>query len=157
MNKKGGEYVAVGTTEGVIQMYKWDWFGDCKTRINRHSFGIECLLKYNEDTLIAGCEDGWVRFYGLHPMKYRVFENHADEIEDAMAISEMSISRCKKILASISDDCCVRFYDISNLDEFLNEDKTDWEQVLEEVVAEKHISEKKKTIKTKNVEFFGDM
>ena len=155
--KQNGEYVAVGTSEGVIQMYKWDWFGDCKTRIKRHSFGIECMLKYNENILFAGCEDGWVRVYGLVPMKFRVFENHADDIEEAMAISEMSISRCRRVLASISDDCSIHFYDISQIQEYLDQDKTDWEQVLEDTVCTNHMSDKKKSVKTKNAQFFEEM
>jgi len=148
--------VAVGTSAGVIQMYKWDWFGDCKSRLVRHASSIDCMVKYDEETLIAGCEDGWVRLYGLNPMKFRVFENHSDDLDQAMGVDAMSMSRCKKILGSLSDDCCVRFYDISNLKDFLEEDKTDWEQVLEETVCHTKISDKKKNNKTKNVEFFGD-
>lgn len=138
-------------------MYKWDWFGDCKNRINRHNFGIDSLVKYDENTLIAGCEDGWVRFYGLSPMKFRVFENHAEDIEEAMSISALSISNCRKILASVSDDCCVRFYDISNIREFLDEDKTEWQEVLENNVAQVQGSDKKKNTKIKNIDFFGDL
>ena len=149
--------MAVGTSNGVIQMFEWDWFGDCKDRIKRHGFPIECLVKYDENTLIAGCEDGWVRIYGLSPVRFRVFEIHADDIEKTMSIDDLAISRCRRILASVSDDCCVRFYDISNVQEFLAEDKTDGEKALEENVGQQFVSDKKRDAKTKNIGFFGEI
>ena len=138
-------------------MFEWDWFGDCKDRIKRHSFPIECMVKYDEQTLITGCEDGWVRIYGLTPIKFRVFEIHADDIEKSMSIDDLAISRCKKILASVSDDCCVKFYDISNLPEFLDGDKTEGEKALEDNVGQVNVSDKKRNTKTKNIGFFEEI
>jgi WD40 repeat protein len=138
-------------------MYQWDWFGDCKDRITKHTSGIESLVKYDEETLIAGCEDGWVRFYDLVGHKFRVFENHADDLDDAMAVEEMSVSRCRRILASVSDDCCVRFYDISGVHEYLEADKTETEVTLEQVVGDKATSQRKQVLKTKNTQFFEDI
>lgn len=149
--------MAVGTSEGVVQMYEWDWFGDCKDRISKHASGIESLAKYDENLLIAGCEDGWVRFYDLASQGFRVFENHADDMEEAMAVQEMSISHCRRLLASVSDDSCVRFYDISNIKEYMEADKTDAEMTLEAVVGQKGTSDKKQAIKSKNADFFGSL
>jgi hypothetical protein len=28
----------------VLQLYKWDWFGDCKDRVTGHPYSIETLV-----------------------------------------------------------------------------------------------------------------
>jgi len=48
---KDEEFVAVGSEEGTINLFKWDWFGDCKDRIVGHPEAIECMVKYNEKVL----------------------------------------------------------------------------------------------------------
>ena len=57
-------------------------------------------------------------------------------------------------MASISDDYCVRFYDISEIAEFMqNNEKT----VLDTIVEDKNISEKKAREKAKNLDFFEEL
>jgi hypothetical protein len=58
---KDGKFVACNSSEGVILLFKWDWFGDCKDRIQGHPNTIDAMIKLNENTLITGSEDGFVR------------------------------------------------------------------------------------------------
>ena len=103
---------------------------------------------------MTGSGDGWVRVCGLFPHTVKVFEQHADSGEDSNPINKIDISSCKRILASISDDYCVRFYDISEITEFMeNSEKT----VLDTIVEDKNISEKKAKEKTKNLDFFEEL
>jgi len=115
-------------------------------------------IKYDENLLITGSEDGWVRFVKTFPNSCKAFENHAEDIEEAMPITKLSLSRCKKILASISHDCAVRFYDLSEIWEFLeeNEEKETKQNIIDTIVKTKGNTEKKEK-KAKNIDFFEDL
>lgn len=38
---KNDRFVVCGSDEGVLHLFKWDWFGDSKDRIVGHPEGIE--------------------------------------------------------------------------------------------------------------------
>jgi len=62
-----GHKVACGTSEGPIVLFDWDWFGDYKDRIIGHAGAVNTLAKFDENTLVSGCEDGQIRFVNLYP------------------------------------------------------------------------------------------
>ena len=74
---KNDQFVACSTSLGVILLFKWDWFGDCKDRITGHPNSIESMvyikfiyklkIKLDENTLITGNEDGFVRGISVYP------------------------------------------------------------------------------------------
>jgi len=64
---KNGKKVVTSSSEGVINLFSWDWFGDCNDRIVGHPNSIDCIAKYDEDTIITGCEDGLVRAVSVLP------------------------------------------------------------------------------------------
>jgi WD40 repeat protein len=66
---KHGRKVLAGTGEGVINIFSWDWFGDCNDRIVGHPGSIDTMVKYDEDTIITGCEDGLIRAVSVLPNK----------------------------------------------------------------------------------------
>lgn len=66
---KYGKKVAVSTSEGNIALFSWDWFGDFKDRIKGHPNSIDTMIKYDEDTLITGSEDGLIRAVSVLPNK----------------------------------------------------------------------------------------
>jgi len=115
-------------------------------------------VKYDENILITGSEDGWVRFVKTFPNSCKAFENHAEDIEEAMPITKLSLSRCRRILASISHDCAVRFYDLSEIDAFLevNEEMDTKQKIIDTIVKTKGNTEKKEK-KAKNIDFFEDL
>lgn len=115
---KSGSVLACGTSSGVIQLYKKGWYGDCSDRITGHPFSVDTTVKYSENILITGSEDGWVRFSHVHPNKVVLFERHDEESEEGsdFPIMKVSLSRCKRFLASISNDRCVRFYELGDVD-----------------------------------------
>jgi WD40 repeat protein len=43
------KFVAVGSEEGVIQLFKWDYWGDSKDRILGHPEAVECMIPYNQN------------------------------------------------------------------------------------------------------------
>lgn len=64
---KEGKKVLTATSEGVINIFSWDWFGDCNDRIVSHPGAIDTMIKYDEDTVITGCEDGLIRAVSVLP------------------------------------------------------------------------------------------
>ena len=64
---KNGKKVVAADGDGVLNLFSWDWFGDCNDRIIGHPNSIECMTKYDEDTLITGGEDGLLRAVSVLP------------------------------------------------------------------------------------------
>lgn len=61
--------VLVSTSEGIINVFSWDWFGDCNDRIVGHPGSIDTMIKYDEDLVITGSEDGLIRAVSVLPNK----------------------------------------------------------------------------------------
>ena len=129
---KGEEFVVTGSEGGHLDIWKWDWFGDFKDRIGGHPEPIESICKFNEKLLLTGCSDGWVRIVSLFPNKVKIFQNHADDLDEAMPITKLELSHCKKFAASISHDNAIKFYDISEI-LTINETNINGEDMIEEV------------------------
>ena len=66
---KNGKKLAVSSSEGVINLFSWDDFGDCNDRITGHPNCIDCMIKYDEDLVITGGEDGLIRAVSILPNK----------------------------------------------------------------------------------------
>mmetsp|Transcript_15456 Transcript_15456/g.1388 ORF Transcript_15456/g.1388 Transcript_15456/m.1388 type:complete len:84 (-) Transcript_15456:473-724(-) len=64
---KDSKFVACSTSEGAILLFKWDYFGDFKDRIIGHPNSIDSMIKYDENTLITGSEDGFARAVSVYP------------------------------------------------------------------------------------------
>lgn len=64
---KNDQFVACSTSEGAILFFKWDHFGDFKDRMIGHPNSIDTMIKYDENTLITGAEDGFVRAVSIYP------------------------------------------------------------------------------------------
>jgi len=119
---KEGKWVACTSSEGVIMLFKWDWFGDFKDRIIGHPCCIDAMvgdflmsnlqIKINENTLITGCDDGFLRGVGLFPNGIvKVLGQH--EEDEQLPITGLSMAHCQRIVASISHDNSIKFYDVS--------------------------------------------
>lgn len=111
-------------------------------------------VKLDEQTLFTGSEDGWIRVCSLFPHNIKVFDHHADEVDDSFPVSKIGISSCKRILASIGNDYCVKFYDISEIEEFLQNKTKD---VIDVIVENSKTITKKVAEQSKNVEFFEEL
>ena len=64
---KSGKKVLTATGQGIINIFSWDWFGDCNDRITSHPGSVDTMIKYDEDTVITGCEDGLIRAVSILP------------------------------------------------------------------------------------------
>ena len=110
---KNQRKVVVSTQEGVLLLFSWDWFGDCDDRSTCHPSSIACMSKLDEDTLITGCDDGYIRAVSILPNKVVSIINSDIDPEDCLPISRITIK--DNMLAYVAYDEMIRIYDISEL------------------------------------------
>ena len=67
--QKDGRKVLASSSDGTINIFSWDYFGDCNDRIIGHPGAIDTMIYYDEDTVITGCEDGLIRAVSVLPNK----------------------------------------------------------------------------------------
>jgi WD40 repeat protein len=65
--QKHGKKVLTSTSEGIINIFSYDWFGDCNDRITGHPNSIDTMIKYDDDMVITGSEDGLIRAVSVLP------------------------------------------------------------------------------------------
>jgi WD40 repeat protein len=133
---KNGTKVLTSSSEGIINIFSWDYFGDCNDRIVGHPGSIDTIVKYDEDTFITGCEDGLIRAVSLLPNKIiSILGDPLDAEDEVFHIQKVSLSHDRKLLASCSLDNMVKIIDVSNL-ESRHKDKDFDEEGYEASVAQ---------------------
>ena len=141
---KNGKKVATATQGGIINIFSWDWFGDCSDRIIGHPSSIDTMVKYDENTLITGCEDGLIRAVSVLPN--RIVAVLGDPLEDegendGFHIQKVTLSHDKYLLASVSLDDIVKVIDVSNLADLHKStgfDEAAYEQSIQHNLKENH-------------------
>lgn len=127
--QKHGKKVLASSSEGVINIFSWDYFGDCNDRIVAHPGAIDTMIYYDEDTIITGCEDGLIRAVSVLPNKIlAILGDTIDQEDTIFHIQKVTLSHDKNLLASCTLDDCVKMIDVANLktrikDEDFNEDE----------------------------------
>lgn len=111
---KYGRKVLCSTSEGVINVFSWDWFGDCNDRIVGHPNSIDTMIKYDEDTVITGGEDGLIRAVSVLPNKIiAILSDPTEQEDEVFHIQKVALSHDRMLLASISLDDIVKIIDVS--------------------------------------------
>lgn len=80
------------------------------------------MIVTNKNEVYAGCEDGWVKKCTMYPHIVSVVDKHTENDEESMPITKISISNCQRILASISHDYTVKFYDLTEQEEAIEDE-----------------------------------
>ena len=111
---KEGKKVVIASSEGVLSLFSWDWFGDCNDRIVGHPNSICCMVKYDEDTLITGGEDGLIRVVSVLPNRIIAIVGDALDQDEGFHIQSLSLSHDKKLIASCSPEDIVKIMDVSH-------------------------------------------
>lgn len=125
---KDGKKVLCTTAEGIINIFSWDFFGDCNDRIVGHPGSIDCMVKYDEDTVITGCEDGLIRAVSVLPNKIiSIISDPLDAQDDGFHIQKVALSYDKTLVASCTLDDMVKILDVSNLGQRQMDDDFDEE------------------------------
>ena len=104
------------TAEGIINIFSWDYFGDCNDRIVGHPGSIDSMVFYDEDTIITGCEDGLIRAVSVLPNKIiSILGDPLDKEDEVFGIQKVSLSHDKQLLAFCTLDDIVKIIDVSQI------------------------------------------
>ena len=148
---KYGKKVLASSSEGTINIFSWDWFGDCNDRIVGHPNSIDTMIMYDEDTVITGSEDGLIRAVSVLPNKIiAVLSDPTDQDEEVFHIQRVAISHDRMLLASCSLDDIVKIIDITHLSNRMKEE-FDLDEYEKDIQENPRGRKKKKAKKNKNV------
>ena len=113
---KENKKVLTAASDGAISIFSWDWFGDCNDRIVGHPNSVECMVKYDENTVITGGEDGLIRAISVLPNRVLALLGDPLDTEDEIfPVQKATLSHCKTLLASCSLDDIIKVIDVTNL------------------------------------------
>jgi WD40 repeat protein len=121
---KNGRKVVCGTQEGVLSVFSWGTWGDCSDRFPGHPSSIDALLKVDEDTLLTGSSDGWIRVVQIHPDK---FLGVLGEDHGGFPIEKLDFNSNRDVVGSVSHDNYVRLFDARVIQEGFGEEDDDEE------------------------------
>ncbi|KMZ62002.1 WD-40 repeat protein [Zostera marina] len=108
---KNGRKVVCGSQSGVLLLYSWGQFDDCSDRFTGIPMSIDALLKFDENTLISGSEDGILRLVGILPN--RIIQPLAEHSE--YPIEGIAFSHDREFLGSISHSPILKLWNMQEL------------------------------------------
>ena len=131
---KDNKKVLASTSEGTINIFSWDYFGDCNDRIVGHPGSIDTMVMYDEDTIITGCEDGLIRGVSVLPNKIiAILGDPLDSADEVFGIQKVVLNHDKKLLASVTLDNMIKLTDVSELASRQKDEEFDTEKYEESV------------------------
>jgi WD repeat-containing protein 55 len=108
---KNERKIVTGSQSGVINIWECEKSDDClPERFVGHPESIQSLVKVDEHTLLTGSSDGLIRIISLHPNK---LVGVIGEHEEGFPVEKITRSHDDALLASISHDSTVKFWDLS--------------------------------------------
>lgn len=110
---KDGRKVMTASSEGVLNLFTWDWFGDCNDRIIGHPNSVTCMTKLDEDTAITGGEDGLLRVVSVLPNRIISIIGDGLDAEEGFHIQAVTLSHDRNLVASCSPDDIIKIMDVS--------------------------------------------
>jgi len=111
---RGGNKLVVGSGTGQLYLFSKDQYGLHSDQFPGHPDGVNALLPITDNVLITGCEDGNVRAVHLYPHRFLGVVGHH---EDEFPIERLDVNTTGEIVASISHDNRVKFWNVQYLEE----------------------------------------
>lgn len=108
---RSGTKAVCSDTEGVLNVYSWGDWGDISDRIPvQEGVSIDSVLKYSDEVVLLGCEDGVIRATTLFPhVPLTHLGDHAGNGIEGLAMSGSEV-------LSIGHDCVVRVWGVEKLE-----------------------------------------
>ena len=76
-----------------------------------HPSSVDALVKYDADTIITGSSDGLIRLINILPNRMLAVLGGTEELP----IERLALSHDRATLASVSQESCLRLWDLSQL------------------------------------------
>lgn len=115
---KNGTKVVVGAGDGSLNIFNVGEYGDISDRFPGHPGSVECIEVTSDDVVCTGCEDGKMRAVQLFPTRFLGVLGH----HNGFTVESLSVSHDSKLLASSSHDQCIKFWDLSSIEDEKNEE-----------------------------------
>ena len=155
---KGGKAVVAGSQMGYLNIFEWGFWGDVSDRFPGHPLSVDTICPYDDDVCFTGSSDGLIRCIQIHPNRFfGIIGSHDD-----FPVEQLKLHRNKHILASLSHDMTVAFWDVKDF-----ERKDDDEESIKEEEAEEEeeklppkkakLSKQTDKKKSDNAQFFADL
>eukprot|EP00092_Neocalanus_flemingeri_P023196 GFUD01025153.1.p1 GENE.GFUD01025153.1~~GFUD01025153.1.p1 ORF type:complete len:471 (-),score=144.87 GFUD01025153.1:1127-2539(-) len=109
-----GTKLVVGSGTGPLYLFSKDQYGLHSDQFPGHPDGVNALIPITDNVLITGCEDGNVRAVHLYPHRFLGVVGHH---EDEFPIERLDVNTSGEIVASISHDNRVKFWNVTYLEE----------------------------------------
>eukprot|EP00850_Spirogloea_muscicola_P019834 SM000200S05824 [mRNA] locus=s200:186435:196386:+ [translate_table: standard] len=102
--------VVCGTTGGPLLLYSWGHIEDCSDRFVGHPTSVDTMLKIDEETLVTGSSDGFIRLISVLPNKILdVIGEHDD-----FPVERLALSCDGAVLASASHEI-IKLWDVTDV------------------------------------------
>jgi hypothetical protein len=117
-----GKKVAVGTLDGVLNVWSWGKWADLSDRFPGHPESIQVMLKLDEQTVLTGGGDGLIRVVSLFPNRLLGILGEGDD-----PVERLAWSFDRMLVASATHDNRIRFFDASILHDGSDDEDQDEE------------------------------
>ena len=103
-----GERLLCGTQDGAIKMFEWGAWGEPTGSYHGHPSSISTIQVIDNNSIFTGSSDGLIRVVQVLPHKiYGVLGDCGD-----LPVEELRVSHDNALMASVSHDQAVRFWDV---------------------------------------------
>ena len=89
-----------------------------------HPTSVDAVVKYDEDTVVTGSSDGFIRVVSILPNRMLGVLGGSEDLP----IERLTLSHDKARLASVSHESCLRLWDLSQLAEGSDDDDQEGEE-----------------------------
>ncbi|KAJ6248496.1 wd repeat-containing protein jip5 [Anaeramoeba flamelloides] len=103
---KDGSVLLCGTMSGAMLIFKWEFFGDKTDLFPGHQQAVTSIIPFDQDSVITGSEDGFIRLIGIYPNKFYGIIGQQNE-----AIDNLEFSHDKSYLVSSSSYGELQYFD----------------------------------------------
>ncbi|SOV12089.1 nucleolar Jumonji domain interacting protein, putative [Plasmodium gaboni] len=101
--------IVTTTLNGNISIFSKNPWGNMEAKIKASKDAISTFVKYNDYHIFFGTSDGFIKTAQIQPNKIgETFSKHKNK----ESIEKMSINKNKNLLATISNDYSINFYQI---------------------------------------------
>ena len=109
---RGGRKVVCGTQTGALVIWSWDRWQDSTDRALGHPESVDAILKIHDDVLLTGSSDGMLRVVRVLPGLdlLGILGDH-----DGFPVERLAANANLSLVASLSHDNLVRFWDANEL------------------------------------------
>jgi len=111
---RSGTKLAVGSGCGTLYLFSKDQYGLHSDQFPGHPGGVNAMIPITDNVVITGCEDGNVRAVHLYPHRFLGVIGHH---EDEFPVEKLDVNTTGELVASISHDQRVKFWNVSYLEE----------------------------------------